>query len=214
MVPRQQSAGTFGILAGISLAIVFFLYITSGATPQTFNDPAQAIPFVTQNAGRLRAIAFFAIITVALAVIFVAGLAGKLRDKAPTRATGVLYFGILGVAGHGIGALLFWLGVPALVAYAAKDQVAASHAWVAINALSATLDGFGNLFVGLSILLAGWAIVATGGMSSALGWYGVVAGVVTLLAAVAPGNQLVLMGSFVLPILWLFWAGNTLRTTM
>ncbi len=214
MIPRQQSAGTFGILAGISLGILFFLFFTSGATPETFTDPAKALPYVSQNAGRLRAIAGFAVITVAFAVIFFAGLAAKLRDKTPTRATGVLYFGLLGLVGHGLGALLVWVGVPALADYAAKDQVAASHAWVAINALNTSLDGLGNLFTGLSILLAGWAITATGGMSTALGWYGVVAGVVTLLATLAPGVMIFFLGSFILPIIWLLWAGNTLRTAM
>lgn len=214
MVPRQPSAGTSGIVAGISLAILFFLYITSGASPDTFADPAKALPFFQQNAGRTRAIAIFAIITIAFAVLFIAGLAAKLRDKTPTRATGVLYFAILGLVGHGLGALIFWSGVPALVAQAAKDPVSASHAWVAINALTMALDGFGNLFVGLSILLAGWAITATGGMSTALGWYGVVAGVVTLLATLAPGAMIFFLGSFILPIIWLLWAGNTLRTAM
>ncbi len=212
MVPRQQSAGTLGIVAGSALAVLFLLYITSGASPQTFADPAKALPFVTQNAGRLRAIAALAVITVAAATFFVAGLAAKLRDKTPTRATGVLYFGILGLAGHGLNALLTLLGGPAVAAHAAADQVAASHAWVAINALSASLDGFGNLFIGLSILLAGWAITSAGAMSSALGWYGVVTGAVTLLAGVAPGSMLLVVGSFVLPIIWLLWVGNTLRT--
>ncbi|MGH2396985.1 MAG: DUF4386 family protein [bacterium] len=214
MIPRQQTAGTFGILAGISLAILFVLFFTSGATMETFMNPANALPYVTANQGRLRAIAFFALITIAFATFFTVGLAAKLRDKAPTRATGVLYFGILGLVGHGIGALMFWLGAPAIAAYAATDQVAASHAWVAFNAMSGSLDGFGNLFIGLSILLAGWAIVATGGMSSAIGWYGVVAGAITALAVVAPANQLIFLGSFVLPIIWLLWVGNTLRTAM
>jgi hypothetical protein len=105
MIPRQQSAGTAGIVAGISLAILFLLYITSGATPETFADPAKALPFVAQNTSRLRAIAVFDVITLAFAVLFTAGLAGKLRDKTPTRATGVLYFVILGAAGYGVDAL-------------------------------------------------------------------------------------------------------------
>lgn len=214
MVPRQQSAGSSGIVAGISLAILFLLYITSGATPETFADPAKALPYLSQSAGRLRTIAVLAIITLAFAVIFVAGLAAKLRDKTPTRATGVLYFGILGVVGHGLGALMFWSAAPALAAYAAKDQVAASHAWVAINALANSFDGFSNIFAGLSILLAGWAITAAGAMSASLGWFGVVAGVVTVLTAIAPGVTFLFLGSFVLPIIWLLWAGNTLRTAM
>lgn len=212
MVPRQQSAGTAGIVAGVALAILFILFFTSGATPETFADPAKAVPFVTQNAGRLRTLATFAIITVIAATFFVAGLAAKLRDRAPTRATGVLYFGLLGIVGHGVGSLLIWSAVPTVVAYAAKDQTGAAYAWVAINAISNAADGFGNLFIGLATLLAGWVISQTGVLQSALGWYGVVAGVVTALAAVAPGSSALFLGSFVLTIVWLLWAGSALRT--
>lgn len=213
MFPRQQSAGTAGIVAGIILAVLFVLYITSGATMETFVDPATALPFFTRESGRVQAIALLAMAIVAPAAIFIAGFAAKLRDQTPTRATGVLYLGLLGLTGHGLGAVLFWSGLPTLVSRAGMDQVAANHAWVAVNALSTTLDGFGNLFVGLSILLAGWAVTAGGGgLSPALGWYGVVAGVVTALATLAPGVEIVMMGSFVLPIVWLLWAGNALRT--
>jgi len=41
-----------------------------------------------------------------------------------------------------------------------------------------------------------------------------VAGAITALAVVAPANQLIFLGSFVLPIIWLLWVGNTLRTAM
>ncbi|MDR7401637.1 MAG: DUF4386 family protein [Armatimonadota bacterium] len=210
MVPRQQTAGMLGMLAGLSLAVLFVVYITSGASPQTFADPAKALPYVTENAARLRAIAVLAAVTVVLATFFVAGLAGRLRERAPTRATGVLYFGLLGIAGHGLGALVWWGAVPAVVARAAMDQVAASHAWVATNALSIALDGFGNLFTGLTILLAGWALVAGG--ASALGWYGVVAGILTALTTVIPGSTALVVGSFVLPVIFLLWAGSWLRT--
>ncbi len=211
MMPRQQTAGTLGILAGISLAILFVLFLTSGATPQKLADPAQAMPYLQANAGRLKTIAVFDAITIGLAVVFLAGLAAWVREKTPTRATAVLYFGILGVAGYGLGGLLWWTGVPGILA--TTDQVAASHAWVAINQLNNAFNGFGDLFVGLSILLAGWAIVG-GGKSASLGWYGVIAGIIVVLAVVAPQVQVLFLGSFVLMIIWLLWAGNALRTSM
>lgn len=214
MIPRQQSAGTAGIIAGISLAILFLLYITSGATPETLADPAKALAFIGQNAGRLRAIAVFDVIALAFAILFIAGLAGKLRDKTPTRATGVLYFAILGAAGYGVDALSTWLAWPALAQYAATDQVASAHAWLAVHALNNVFLSFGSLFIGLSTLLAGWAITATGGMSSALGWYGVVTGAVGVLNAVAPAVTVLFLGAIVLPVIWLLWAGNALRTGM
>jgi hypothetical protein len=201
-----------GVLSGITLAVLFLLFMTAGITPETFADPAQALTRMTQDSGRFRAISILALLTTGLATIFIVGFAAKLRDKAPTRATAVLYFGILGLVGHGLGAMMFWTGVPLLVARAAADQTSAAHAWVALNAVSATVDGFGNFFVGLSILMAGWAITATGQMSSALGWFGVVAGVITALATCLPGVEMLMLGAFVFPIVWLLWAGNTLRT--
>ncbi len=212
MMPRQQTAGTLGILAGISLAILFVLFLTSGATtPQKLADPAQALPFLQANAGRLKTIAIFDVLTIGLAVVFVAGLAAWLREKTPTRATAVLYFGILGVAGYGLGGLLWWTGVPGILA--TTDQVAASHAWVAVNQVNNALTGFGDLFIGLSILLAGWAIVG-GGKSAALGWYGVIAGIVVVLAFLAPQVPILFPATFVAQIIWLLWAGNALRTSM
>ncbi|MDR7419538.1 MAG: DUF4386 family protein [Armatimonadota bacterium] len=213
MFPRPQTAGLLGILAGTSLVILLLLFMTAGVTMDAFADPATALPRLAQDAGRFRLIAALTTITVALALLFITGLAARLRDKAPTRATGVLYFGVLGLVGHGLGGMIFWAGVPALTARASVDQVAAAHAWVAINALTAALDGFGNLFVGLSILLAGWAVTtgAGAGMSPALGWYGVAAGALTALAVCAPGVEVLMLGAFVLPIVWLLWAGSALR---
>src|SRR3990170_187663 len=145
-------------------------------------------------------------------VVFVVGLAAKLHDRTPTRASATLYFGLLGLAGHGLGSLIFWAAIPALAAYAAKDQVAAGHAWVAVQALNGAADGMGNLFVGLSALMAGWAIVTTKVLSPVLGWVGVIVGVAGLAVFVSPQNELLAAASFVLPIIWLIWAGNALRT--
>src|SRR3989442_919933 len=128
MNPRTQSAGTCGIVAGIALAIAFLLFISSGATPSTFADPAKALDFIGKNTSRLRLAIAFSLITIAFATVFLAGLAAKLRDKTPTRATAVLYLGVLGPVGHAVGSMLFGTSAPLGVAYAAKDQVAAPHA--------------------------------------------------------------------------------------
>jgi len=211
MSPRRQTAGTMGIVAGIALLILTFLFFTSGATPATFNDPGNALSFMRENAGRLRLIAYLAIITVATAAVFVAGLASALQGRTPTRATATLYFGLGGLAGHTLGAFTILVAYPWLVATAARDQVSASHAYVALNGLTMAADGIGNFFIGLSTLLAGWAITATPGFGMALGWFGVVAGVVTGLAGLAPQVSALYLGSFILPIVWLIWAGYALR---
>ncbi len=119
---------------------------------------------------------------------------------------------MIGLAGHGLGALLFLTAVPAVAAYAAKDQVAASHAWVALLAVDGATDGLGSLFAGLSFLMAGWAITATKVLSASLGWAAIIAGLVGLVAALVPSSEPLFLASFVLPIIVLVWAGNALRT--
>jgi hypothetical protein len=213
MSPRRQTAGTLGIVAGVALAVLFILLFTSGATPATFNDPTSALTFLREQASRIEVISCVAIIAVATAVVFVAGLASALANRTPTRATATLYFGLGGLAGHGLGAFTYLAAAPWLVATAARDQVAATHAYVAINGLTMASDGLGNLFVGLSTLIAGWAITATPGFGAALGWFGVVAGLVTALAGLLPQVSVLYLGSFILPIIWLIWAGYTLRRT-
>ena len=212
MNPRTQSAGTCGIVAGIALAIAFLLFISSGATPSTFADPAKALDFIGKNTSRLRLAIAFSLITIAFATVFLAGLAAKLRDKTPTRATAVLYLGVLGLVGHAVGSMLFGTSAPLVAAYAAKDQVAASHAWVAVFAVDGAADGLGNLFIGLSTLVAGWAITAEKALSPTLGWFGVIVGIVGVAAFLWPSDPL-MMASFVAPIIWLLWAGIALRQT-
>lgn len=210
MRPRQQSAGAAGIVGGLFLAVAFVLLATSGASPDTFSDPAKGLQFASQNSGRLRAISILAIIAVAFFIPFIAGLAGRLYDGAPTRSTAVLYFGLLGLAFRGFYTLMFYAGFPALVASAARDQVAASHAWVASDALLIALDGIGRLFLGLSALLAGWAIVTTKALSGGLGWFSMLTGILLVLAALVPAAAL-FFGSSVLLIIWFVWAGSALR---
>lgn len=210
MNPRTQSAGTCGVVAGIALAIAFLMFVTSGAAPSTFADPAKALDFVAKNTARLRLSIALSLITIAFASVFLAGLAARLRDKTPTRATAVLYLGVLGLVGHAIGSMLFGTSAPMVAAYAAKDQVAASHAWVAIFAIDGAADGLGSLFIGLSTLMAGWAITSAKALSTTLGWYGELAGVVGVAAYLWPSDPL-MMASFVAPIIWLIWAGSALR---
>ncbi len=214
MNPRMQSAGTAGIVAGVSLAILFILFVSSGVTPQLLADPAKGLAYVGQNAGRLRLTTIVSLVAVAFAIVFIAGLAGKLREKTPTRATAVLYFGVLALAGHALGTLVFGVSFPMIAAYAGTDPVAASHAWVAALAVDGAADGLGNLFVGLSTLMAGWAITSSKALSPTLGWYGVVAGAIGVLGFLTPGMEALFFLSFVVSIIWLIWAGSALRKAM
>ncbi len=214
MAPRVQTAGTAGIIAGIALAVGFVLFATSGLTPDILTDPAKGLAYVGSNGGRLRLMMAFFLLGTGFATVFLAGLAGKLHERTPTRASATLYLGIVGIAGHGLGALIFWSALPALAMYAANDQVAAQHAWVSVMAMDGAADGVGTLFVALSTLLAAWAIIAEKALSATLGWFGALTGIVGLLAFLITGNEALFAAGVVLPAIWLIWAGSTLRRAM
>ena len=57
----------------------------------------------------------------------------------------------------------------ATVELAASDHQAAPNTW-----------GLGNLFLGLSMLSVGWAIVSTKGLPVFLGWVGLIAGIASV----------------------------------
>ena len=208
MNPRPQTAGTAGIIAGVLLAVLLILFMTSGMRPEAMADPGKMMAYAGQNAGRWRNMAFLGILTTIAAVFYFPGLAARLRDRTPSRATGVLYFGILGIGGHGLGAALQWAGDP-LVA-GASDAVAASHAWVALNAVHAGLETFGSIGTGLVMLLAGWAAMTSKAFSPGVAWVGLVGGIVTLVSVLRPPGPLFLL-SFLLSILFLIWSGLEVR---
>lgn len=200
-----------GFIAGVAVLILTILFFTSGASDETFADPGMALSFMRNQAAQLRIIGYLVIITVATAAVFVAGLAAALHERTPTRATAALYFGLGGLAGHTLGAFTILAAFPWLVSTAARDPVSAAHAYVAVNGFMLVADGVGNFFVGLSTLLASWAAMAVPAFGAAFGWFGIVTGVVTALAGLAPQVDVLYMGAFVLPAVWLIWAGYALR---
>lgn len=208
MNPRPQTAGTAGIVAGVLLAVLLILFVSSGISPEAMADPGKMMAYASQNAGRWRNMSFIGILTTVAAVFYFPGLAARLRDRTPSRATGVLYFGILGIGGHGLGAALQWAGDP-LVA-AASDKVAAEHAWLALNAVHAGLETFGSIGTGLVLLLAGWAVMNSKAFSPGVAWVGLVGGIVTLVSVLRPPSPLFLL-SFALSIVFLIWSGVELR---
>lgn len=189
--------------AGVLLVIGFVLFYALG--PDAFGDPV----ILVQKRGlvTLTTAVFFA--SVALSILFAAGLMQRLREKAPTRAAAQLHFAVIGFSALILDGILRWVGSAALSA--APDQVAAGHAWLAVSTVSSGVTAFGNAFMGLSLLLAGWAVAATGALPAAIGWVGLAAGIFTWAVVFAPTAQVVLLLGFLLPAVWLIWCGSALR---
>jgi hypothetical protein len=206
----QRNGGTAGIITAICLALLFVLFISSGLDPQTAQDPAKAIPLLTQKASVFAAIGVLGTLAAGFGLVFTIGLFARLRDGAPTRAAAVLGLAFVGLTGHAVGSVLLWQGGQFLVTVSTKDQVGANHAWIAASAVAQGLNGAGNAFTGASILVAGGAVVATGAMNVGLGWMGGLAGVVEILQLFSASQALMGIG-FVLVIIWLAWGGSQLR---
>jgi hypothetical protein len=207
----QRNAGTAGLAAGVLLIILFGLFFSLGREAMAvFSDPAKALPLIKEKSGVLGAIGILGPLTSALGILLAAGLAARLRDRAPTRATAQLYFAVIGLSALALDGVIRWMGGTQLASRTA-DQVAAGHAYIALNAVGIGIAGFGSLFVGVSLILVGWAITATRALSGTLGWVGMAAGVVTAAGGLVPPDSPLFLLSFVLTIVWLLWAGAALR---
>ncbi len=219
MDSRLRITGLAGILAGLGLAIELTLFMGSGWTPDTFGGAAEALTFLQNGGTYLRAAVFAGAINLVFTTLLVDGLASMLRAVTPTRAAATLYFGLIGIAGHGLVPLGLWLGVPTFAELATRDQQVAAGAWGGFGAFLSGAGGLGYLFLGLSMATAGWAMVSDKRMSTFAGWVGLAAGtatVVNVLAAKTPLDALAtaaLMPALVLTIVFRAWAGYELLTS-
>jgi hypothetical protein len=213
MTPRGRIAGLSGILAGVGLAVEGALWATSGWTADTFGDSATALAFLRDHGSHLRAAVLAGAINLVLVTVFTVGLAARLATTAPTRAAATLYLGIIGIAGHSLVPLGLWLGVPTFVELAVGDPSAAAAAWSGYASFQTAAGAVGALFLGLSTLAAGWAIISLRALPVLLGWLGVLTGAasaVTVLTAETPLAFLAAgayLPSLTLAIVFRVWAG-------
>jgi len=133
--------------------------------------------------------------------------AAVLRDLKPTLSVATLLFGVVGNVGDGLVALSFWLRIPAFVELATRDQPAAHNSGGAFAAITSGFQGFGNLFLGLSLLAAGWAIVTRRRLSPALGAIGLIAGVAAVAGVLGIATSIAFVASLALVIVFRIWAG-------
>lgn len=104
----QRNGGTAGVMAAILLALGFILFATTGLDMQAMADPAKALPFIAQQGGRWVATNIAFALGSVVSLLFVAGIASRLRERAPTRAAALLHLSVIGLAGHALASLLYW----------------------------------------------------------------------------------------------------------
>lgn len=212
--PDIRAAGIAGILAGLALTGEFVFFGASGFAQETFNDPSTALGFLRDHGMAVRIAVVFGASGIALTLVFLAGLAVVLAERSPTLSVATLLFGIVGNVGDGLVALTFWLGIPMFLELATRNQTAASGSWGAFAAITSGFQGFGNLFLGLSLLTAGWAIVKWRMLPLPLGAVGLLAGIAAVAGVLGVATSIAFLASLALVIIFRIWAGIQLvRTT-
>ncbi len=210
---NSRAVGIAGILAGVGLAFEFVFFSISGFGQATFNNPATAMTFLRDHGSFVRIAVLFGAFGIVVTLIFVAGLADKLKGRTPTLAAAILLFGIVGNVGDGLVALSFWTGIPTYVSLSADNLSAAESSWPAFATLSSGYQAFGNLFLGLSVLATGWAILSRRQLPLALGVIATLAGLAALISALASDGPLGFFGfatSILMVIIFRIWTGIAL----
>src|SRR3989337_938267 len=169
----QRNGGTAGIVAGVLLIVLFFLFMSLPITNAQFADPGFMVPLLSKNPGTFMGVGIVGALVAGFAVVFSIGLVYRLREKAPTRALASLY--------------------------------------VAGSAVALSFNTMANAVTGAALLVAAWAIIATGALRPLLGWVAVVAGVLNLALVIGAEGELFFIGSLLFTIIWLVWAGFELR---
>src|SRR3989304_5667030 len=162
----QRNGGTAGIVAGVLLIVLFFLFMSLRISNAQVADPGFMVPLLSKNPGTFMGVGIFGALVAGFAVVFSIGLVYRLREKAPTRALASLYLAVLGLGAHAADSMVSWIGGRAVGLAAAKDAVAAGHAYVAVSAVAQSLNAMANVFTGAALLVAAWAIIATGAAGS------------------------------------------------
>lgn len=216
MSPKFKTAGIAGIATGLALLGEFVFFMLSGYSPTTFNNPDTAIVFLRSSETFLRLAVLFGITGVAIRMIYVAGLAAKLKAKSPNTAVATLYFGIIGGVGHGLVAMSFYLGFPLFIALAGSNPAAAGNSWGAFTAITSGFQGFGNFFLGLMLLVSGLAIISQKALPKGVGIVGILAGSASILGVFTTATPLAAIGymafmpSLILAMVFDVWAGISL----
>jgi hypothetical protein len=210
---NKKAAGWAGIVAGVGLLVEAALWTASGWTPATFTNPSTALRFLQDSGDTLRLAVFAGFVNLVFAVVFIAGLADRLRQNTPTRAAATLWFGMIGIGAHVLVPLAYWFGTPAFLS---ADQAAALGSWTGFAAVVAAVGGAGSLFAGLAMLVAGWATITHRALPVLLGWVAMLAGATAVLTVFAPDTPLsslagvVYMPSLLLAIAFRIWGGVAL----
>jgi len=106
----QRYGGTAGYASAFCLLVLLILSFGVPGPGATYADPAGALAKIAGDRWLWRLSNLAGILASGLAVVFTIGLWVRLREPAPTRATIVLYFALIGLGGYALSGFVLWKG--------------------------------------------------------------------------------------------------------
>ena len=212
MDTTQRSAGVAGVAAAVCLAGLLAVLMVTRLDPQRALYPPEAMRMIYNAPKVWGAIGIVGAVIPGLTMVFALGLFSRLRGEAPTQASVMLCFAVVGLGAFALSSLMLWQGGSQLAEhYSLRSETGARYAWLALHAVNGGLNAFGYAFAGASLLVAGWALIATGLLNPVVGWAAVAAGILNIVSLFAPNSFPVFQANIVGSIIWLAWAGIELR---
>jgi hypothetical protein len=209
-ITRQKVGGVAALYLAAALlaAIPYFLLVVDYPAATTAADK------VTLIADRYPSLYVVYLATYVLFGIAVGVLALSLHDRlradGPVTVRVATLIGLLWSFALVASGMVFTYGMTAIEALAASERAAS---WQAIEPIALALGGAGGeLLGGLWVLLISLVVVRGAALPKALGWLGVVIGVVGLASVVPPLHDAAVVFGL-LQIVWFSWLGVKLVTT-
>lgn len=210
---RQKAGGVAALYLALALvaAIPYFLLVVDYPGASTATDKVELIldNFASMYAMHLATYVVFGIALSALAL----ALRDRLHTQAPATVRTATGIGLLWSFALVASGLVFTQGMTAIDALSATGRAQAVTAWQAIEPVADGLGGAGGeILGGLWVLLVSLVALRGRALPRALGWLGVVVGVVGLVSVV-PALRDATVAFGMLEIVWLAWIGIVLIAT-
>jgi hypothetical protein len=216
------SAIVGGLVFLVPLVFYFYLLPAAGSSATHAQDPASFLPWMAAHGGIRVALWWtvcLAFVVVLLGVPF--ALRRKLADSGPTPAQVAELAGVLGAFSIILASLALAAGeMPLAQAYVAasaeaRPAIVATYEWQQL-VTALLFDVLGFFLLGVWILVSSAASLRCGGLPKAIGWFGVVTGLLSLCVAIGYVTEITWLGELGLGALaflavpaWLIGLGIT-----
>jgi hypothetical protein len=209
-VTRQNAPGVAALYLALALlaAIPYFLLVVDYPSATTAADK---VALIADHYASMYVVylATYVLFGIAVGVLALA-LHDRLRSEGPITVRIATFVGLLWSFALVASGMVFSYGMTAIEALAVSERAAT---WQAIEPVALALGGAGGeLLGGLWVLLLSVVVLRGATLPRALGWLGVVIGVVGLTSVVPPLHDAAIAFGL-LQIVWFAWLGVLLLTT-